>query len=64
MNKVNFSDDQLALIHEAVRHMAVFRSAIDADNYIGKISRDILHQIETKNENLSSAFYVSDKILD
>ena len=64
MNSINFSDDQLALIYEAIRHMTSFRSVLDVDNYIGNISRDILHQIECKNQKLSSSFYVSENILD
>ncbi len=62
-NDMNFTDDELAIIYEGVHHMGYFRDVLDKDNEIGEITRSILNKISEKNNNVTSAFYVSDNIL-
>lgn len=59
-----FSRDQLALIYESVKHLAVFRDVLDSDNYVGDISRDILGKIESIDNDVVNPNYVSENILD
>lgn len=63
-NQMTFTDDELAIIYEGVRHMGSFRDVLDEDNKVGETTRNILEKISDKNNYVTSAFYVSDKILE
>lgn len=63
-NKISFTDDELAVIYEGVHHMGSFRDVLDKENKIGDVTRNILLKISEKNSDITSAFYVSDHILE
>lgn len=63
-NKLYFTNDELAIIYEGVRHMGSFRDVLEEDSKVGDTTRNILEKISKKNNFVTSAFYVSDNILE
>lgn len=63
-NYMVFTDDELAIIYEGVHHMGGFRDVLEEDNKVGETTRNILEKIINKNNCVTSAFYVSDNILE
>lgn len=62
MYKLNFTENEMAVIYESVKHMMTVR---DVNNNQYKItSRSILDKISEQNSKVASAFYVSDNLID
>ncbi|WP_303447182.1 hypothetical protein [Oceanobacillus profundus] len=61
---MNFTDDELAIVYEAVSHMGAFRDILYEDSKIGETTRNVLEKIKEKNQYVTSSMYVSNNIIE
>lgn len=64
MYKINFTENELAIIYESVEHMAKVRDVYEKNNKLGELSRNIMGKISNQSPGVTSAFYVSDNLIE
>ncbi|WP_419893612.1 hypothetical protein [Oceanobacillus kimchii] len=64
MYTINFTESELAVIYEGVQHMLKTRDVQGKNNMYGLTAESVLNKVSEQNSKVTSAFYVSDNLID